>query len=286
MQSLRWFAWLVAASSLSAAAPEWKLVWSDEFEQPGQPDPAKWSYEHGLVRNNEAQYYTVDRRENARVEGGRLILEARREKWTVPAGEAAAGRTTADYTAASLITKGRAAWQYGRIEVRAKIPSGRGIWPAIWMLGTNIDAVGWPRCGEIDIMEYVGWQPDTVHANLHNPARFAKQVDPAKANLLAMLKVARPEADFHTYTLDWDAERITISFDDRPYLTCRNQQTGPELWPYDQPFYLLMNVAVGGAWGGEQGIDDAIFPQRMEVDYVRVYQRAESKPASPAASQR
>jgi beta-glucanase (GH16 family) len=274
MHPLRWLTFLAIVLPLRAA-PEWKLVWSDEFEKTGQPDPSRWSYEQGFVRNHEAQFYTANRPENARVEHGCLILEARREEWPVPPAAQADGRESAGYTAASVITKGQAAWQYGRIEVRAKIPSGRGIWPAIWMLGANIDDVGWPRCGEIDITEHVGWQPDTVHANLHNSARFAKQVDPAAAHLQATLKVARPEAEFHRYTLEWDAEQITIAFDDQPYLTCRNPHTGTALWPYDQPFYLLMNVAVGGAWGGEQGIDDRIFPQRMEVDYVRVYQRTD-----------
>lgn len=267
------------ATAASAATPSWRLVWSDEFEYTGRPDPAKWDYETGFLRNGEAQYYT-SRLENARVEQGVLVVEARKERYHLDGPEAS--RTTADYTAASVITKGKASWQYGRIEVRAKIPSGRGIWPAIWMLGTDIDQVDWPRCGEIDIMEYVGWMPDTIHGNLHNPARIDKRIDPVRLHMQASITVPKPEAAFHVYALEWDASLIRIFYDDQPYLTCPNPGQGADTWPYDHPFYLLLNVAIGGTWGGERGIDDAIFPQRMEVDYVRVYER-NAPAASPAA---
>lgn len=274
----------VLSGTLGAASPEWQLVWSDEFDYTGHPDPTRWTYEDGFVRNNEAQYYTADRLENARVEGGVLIVEARKEHYPVPPASVKPTPGFAEYTAASVITKGHAAWKHGRIEVRAKIPSGRGIWPAIWMLGTNIDQVDWPRCGEIDIMEFVGWMPDTIHGNVHNPARVDRKVDPAHAHMQATITVPQPYADFHVYAVEWEEERITVSFDGRGFLTYSNPHRGPEFWPYTDPAYLLLNVAVGGSWGGERGIDDAIFPQRMEVDYVRVYQRPAAAEAAPGSS--
>ena len=149
----------------SAKAREgWKLVWADEFDYTGVPDPAKWDYEVGYVRNNEAQYYTRARKENAWVEGGVLTITGRKEKFSIPSGRGSQGKTEADYTAASLITRGKASWTYGRIELRAKLPKGRGVWPAFWTLGTT---GGWPRGGEIDIMEYVGKEPHDIHSNLH-----------------------------------------------------------------------------------------------------------------------
>ncbi len=261
------------AVSLAAAEPPWKLVWSDEFDRPGHPDPARWGYEVGFVRNHEAQYYTRDRLENVRLENGHLVIEARRERYPIAA--AADGRRRADYTSGSVVTRGLAEWRYGRIEVRARLPRGRGIWPAIWLLGSNIGTVGWPACGEIDVMEYVGWMPDTIHGNIHASARYAGHVDPVAAGMKAMLHV--PDSDqFHVYAVEWDHEHIRISCDGRVYLTYANPHTGLAAWPFDQPFYLLMNVAVGGSWGGEHGIDNRIFPQRMEIDYVRVYQRRDS----------
>src|SRR5579883_2123378 len=166
---------LLLLAAATAGASEWKLVWSDEFDHPGLPDQSKWTYETGYIRNHERQYYTRARPENARVEGGRLIIEARKERYPIPARSAQAGGRSddarpadaAEYTSASLTTQGKAAWAHGRIEVRAQLPSGRGTWPAIWTLGTDIDQVGWPRCGEIDIMEFVGFDPGTIHANVH-----------------------------------------------------------------------------------------------------------------------
>ena len=181
---------VVVSMPMLAGGEEWKLVWSDEFNKAGLPDAAKWDYETGLVRNHERQFYTRARRENARVENGMLIIEARKEKYRSPSTEPAArseqeGREKldhqgADYTSASLTTSGKAAWTYGRIEVRAKLPSGRGTWPAIWTLGTNIDKAGWPSCGEIDIMEFVGFEPGIIHANIHT-RKYNHVMKPAKA---------------------------------------------------------------------------------------------------------
>lgn len=271
----------LAAAASHAADATWKLVWSDEFDRAGTPDPAKWAYETGFVRNKESQYYTSARPENARVENGHLIVEARKEHFEIPRlsrGTTTASATTppptpTGYTAASLITRGKAEWKYGRFEVRAKLPTGRGIWPAIWMLGTNRGPVKWPDCGEIDIMEYVGFMPDTIHGNLHLPARYAPGADPVAAHLKSTFTVAKPFEAFHVYAVEWSAERISVFVDDHRYLSYENPHTGVAAWPFDQPFYLLLNVAVGGTWGGQKGIDETIFPQRMEIDYVRVFER-------------
>lgn len=262
-----WGQWLFGQS--------WKLVWADEFDKPGLPDPQRWSYEEGFIRNREAQYYTRARAENARVEGGVLIIEARRERFPNALFQPGSplwqrSREFAEYTSASVTTERTASWLYGRIEVRAKLPSGRGVWPAIWMLGINRRQVGWPRCGEIDIMEYVGFEPDTIHANIHTEAYNHVK----KTGKGARIRVEKPYADFHVYALEWTPEQLDFFVDERNYFTYINEKTGPAVWPFDQPFYLILNVAIGGSWGGQKGIDDTIFPQRMEVDYVRVFQRA------------
>jgi beta-glucanase (GH16 family) len=255
----------------AAAAAPWKLVWSDEFEQPGPPDPKRWTNEVGFVRNREAQYYTAGRPENARVENGRLILQARKERF--PNARSAAGsadgrrREFADYTSASLTTRGLVDWRYGRIEVRAKLPTGRGVWPAIWMLGTNISSAGWPRCGEIDIMEYVGFDPSLVHANIHT-TKYNHVKNTGKGG---KLRLEAP--DFHVYALEWRPDRLDFFVDDRKYFTyAKEAGAGEDAWPFDHPHYLILNLAIGGSWGGQQGIDDTIFPQRFEIDFVRVYE--------------
>lgn len=259
-----------------ALAGGWKLVWSDEFDQPGLPNPAKWNYETGFVRNHEAQYYTRARKENARVENGMLIIEARKEQFKNPAFNPATkdsnnwnrSREFASYTSASLTTQGKADWTYGRIEVRAKLPAGRGIWPAIWTLGTNAANVGWPACGEIDIMEMVGFRPDMVYAHVHAPYDIKKKIDNGKG-----IKIPGASDAFHVYAVEWSSNRMDFFVDNKKYFTFRNPHTGPAAWPFDRPQYLILNLAIGGAWGGKKGIDDSIFPQKFEIDYVRVYQK-------------
>lgn len=251
------------AGTAATTSPEtelagWELVWSDEFDRDGLPDPSRWRYEEGLVRNDEAQYYTRERPENARVEDGFLVIEARREPFA-----------DADYTSASVTTRGVASWRYGRIEVRAKLPTGRGMWPAIWMLGENIDEVGWPECGEIDIMENVGFDPDRIHANVHTEA-FNHVLG---TNLGASVEIPRPYEDFHLYAVEWSADRIDFYVDGEQYFSFGNSGAGAAEWPFDQPHFLILNAAIGGGWGGQQGIDDSIFPQQYLIDYVRVYQR-------------
>jgi beta-glucanase (GH16 family) len=284
---------LVGGTALAAHADEWKLVWSDEFEKPGPPDPAKWSYETGFLRNIESQFYTRARPENARVENGILIIEARKEKYsTAGYGPAATAKrqqsahrspAEAEYTSASLTTRGKAAWTYGRIEVRAKLPAGRGIWPAIWTLGTNIGQVGWPACGEIDIMEFVGFQPGIVHANIHTK-KYNHAKKTGKGDKIA---IGDASTAFHRYAIEWDAQRIDFLVDDYTYFTFRNEETGTGVWPYDHDQYLILNLAIGGAWGGQKGIDNSIFPQRFEIDYVRIYQKPgtglHSRPAADNA---
>ena len=244
--------------AIRADDPEWKLAWSDEFEVAGLPDAKKWSYEVGLVRNSEAQYYTRERKENARVEDGVLVIEARKEKYE-----------KGEYTSASLHTKGKGEWRRGRVEVRAKLPTGRGMWPAIWMLGTNIGEVGWPRCGEIDIMENVGFDPDTIHANIHT-----QDYNHVKGtNKGSKTTVAKPHEDFHVYAVEWFADRMDFYVDGKKYFTFANEKKGEATWPFDRSHYLILNAANGGSWGGQKGIDDAIFPQKYLIDYVRVYER-------------
>lgn len=262
-----------AASPAPTVGPEWKLVWADEFDYEGLPDPKKWDYEVGFVRNNEAQYYTRARKENARVENGMLVIEGRREKFPNPGYNAgakggSAAKPFADYTAASLITRKKAEWKFGRVEVRAKLPQGQGVWPAIWMLGSNIGQIGWPACGEIDIMEFVGHEPGFVHATIH----FRKDgKHKSSGNKLA---VEKPWDGFHVYAMEWFADRMEFSYDARKVHTFPISQADDQNDnPFLKPQYLLVNLALGGSWGGK--IDDNIFPQPFVIDYVRVYQRPE-----------
>jgi beta-glucanase (GH16 family) len=270
---------ILLTACILATAPvmgaEWKLVWSDEFDRPGLPSSSKWNYETGFIRNNEAQYYLPNRQDNARVENGLLVIEARKEKFKNPGYDPAAkagsrrSREFTDYTSASLTTEGKAAWAHGRVEVRAKLPAGRGTWPAIWMLGTNRTQVGWPACGEIDIMEFVGHEPGLVHANIHT----RKYNHAQKTNKGDKIQVPDASEKFHVYSVEWDTKRMEFFVDGRKYFTYENEGSGPEAWPFDQEHYLILNLAIGGAWGGAKGIDDSIFPQRFYIDYVRVYQK-------------
>ncbi len=247
------------------ADTKWRLVWSDEFDYTGLPDSSRWSYDvggHGWG-NGEEQFYTQERMQNARVENDVLTIEARREY-----------KEGRPYTSARLVTKGKGDWTYGRFEVRARLPSGRGTWPAIWMLASQ-NMYGqnyWPDNGEIDIMEHVGYDPDVVHATIHTLA-FNHIMGTQRG---AQLRVPKAREAFHTYSVEWTPEEIRAYVDTTHYYTFKNQRLGSKQanfrqWPFDRPFHLILNVAVGGTWGGAQGIDHAIWPQKMEVDYVRVY---------------
>ena len=212
-----------------------------------------------MIRNNESQYYTENRRENARVEDGKLIIEAHKEK-----------KERGEFTAASLISKGRGQWTYGRFEVKAKLPSARGTWPAIWMLPEKIGKVSWPMCGEIDIMEHVALDPAKIHGTLHSGAYNHTKGTQRSGQLM----VPTYATEFHVYSMDWSEDKIVMHIDGKTYATFEKKTgDGEAEWPFDKPFYLILNLAIGGSWGGQKGIDDAAFPQCMEVDYVRVYQK-------------
>lgn len=245
--------------SSNAAFAQWKLVWSDEFNYSGLPDSSKWAYEtggHGWG-NHELQYYTARREKNTRVENGHLVIEAHREPLEGMA-----------YSSARLITKGKAEWQYGKIEVKARIPNGRGTWPAIWMLGATTP-IQWPDDGEIDIMEHVGFNQGTVHASIHCK-KYYHSIGTQKT---ATIPVPDCSERFHVYTVEWDRDSIRISLDEQVYFRFGNEHSGYAAWPFDNPMFLLLNIAVGGDWGGQKGVDDTIFPKRMEVDWVRVWGR-------------
>ncbi|MBN2476372.1 MAG: glycoside hydrolase family 16 protein [Pirellulales bacterium] len=275
------FVVLLVSIASPAGAQSWQLAWSDEFDYAGLPDPEKWGYEEGFVRNNEAQYYVAARRENSEVKDGMLIIRANKERYANPrfrADAAQSGRRRqrefAEYTSASVTSRGKVTWRYGRIEVRAKLPTGRGMWPAIWMLGTGERGpgqrrAGWPACGELDIMENVGFAPDVIHANVHT-AKYNHVKGNGKG---AKITIEKPYDTFHVYAMEWDKDRIDFFVDDQKYFTYENEGTGTDAWPFDSPHYLILNIAIGGSWGGQRGIDDAIFPQEMLIDYVRVYQK-------------
>ncbi|WP_116951665.1 glycoside hydrolase family 16 protein [Jiangella endophytica] len=238
----------------------WDLLWADEFDQPGRPDPSRWSYDVGGDGwgNDELQFYTDGRLENARVEQGRLVIEARREDWH-----------DRSFTSARLVSRGKGDWRYGRIEVVARLPRGRGTWPAIWMLSSNPDR-RWPHDGEIDIMEHVGHDPGVIHASIHTEAYNHL----AKTQRTAVTSVPDARDAFHTYSLDWDRDTISCAVDGVSYFSFEREAAADAArWPFDHDFHLILNVAVGGFWGGEQGVDDAAFPARMEVDSVRVFGR-------------
>ena len=238
---------------------QWQLVWSDEFNYTGIPDSTKWSYDvggHGWG-NHEKQYYTEKKLQNATVDNGVLNIIAVKENFQ-----------DAAYTSARLVSKNKGDWKYGRIEVKAKLPRGRGLWAAIWMLPTDWKYGAWPMSGEIDIMEHVGYLKDSVFGTVHTGA-YNHRIRTHKGNNLFSEDVADA---FHLYTLEWDENKISILFDKKLFFTFNNEKKTEQEWPFDQRFHLLLNIAVGGDWGGKEGIDDTVFPQKMQVDYVRIYQ--------------
>ena len=252
----------------SLASGGWNLKWSDEFSNNGSPDPAKWGYEYGYVRNNEKQFFT-NRQENARVENGNLIIEARKESYNITNAVGAYGNTLTEYTSASLITQNKAAWTYGRMDILAKIPTARGIWPALWTLGTNVNTVGWPKCGEIDILEHVGWDVGAAHTSIHTQERnHSMGTEYSVPTWLTSLG-----SNYDLYSTEWDATKIVFFINGRRVAQYDNKQTGEDNWPFFRDQYLLMTLSVGGSWGGVEGIDEAVFPQKFLIDYVRIYQK-------------
>ncbi|WP_225551050.1 glycoside hydrolase family 16 protein [Sphingobacterium bovistauri] len=240
---------------------QWDLVWSEEFNYVGAPDATTWNFDTAGNAwgwgNNELQHYTSSKYNNAIVEDGVLKITARKEK-------------IADklYTSARLTTQNKIKFQYGKLEVRAKLPKGKGMWPAIWMLGQNIDSLGWPMCGEIDIMEYVGYEPDTVYATIHSDTYNHMR----NTQKMKSIFIENPQA-FHNYSIEWSKDKIDFYLNSQLYNTVLNEYKSTNEWPFDSNFFLLLNVAVGGNWGGKHGIDTLSFPAQMEVDYVRYYKR-------------
>ena len=261
---------LPASSSDSA----WSLTWSDEFNGPdaSPPDEKKWIRETGGNGwgNNELEYYTT-RPENSHLENGNLIIEARSERFVGADG------VERNYTSARLKTKSLFSQRYGRFEARIKIPFGQGVWPAFWMLGDDISSVRWPTCGEIDIMENIGREPNIVHGSMHGPGYSGEHPLTAAYTLPSETpqksRTPRFADDFHVFAVEWDPDRVRFYVDDHLYST----QTKADVpagtrWVFDHPFFVLLNVAIGGNWPGSPDAS-TIFPQRMLVDYVRVYAR-------------
>jgi beta-glucanase (GH16 family) len=250
------------AATDAGVLPGWRLVWSDEFDgaEGSGPDPARWGLQIGPNdANNELQYYTA-RRENVALDGqGNLVVTARREPYM--------GR---QYTSARLSTSGKVTATYGRFEARARLPTGRGMWPAFWMLGADIGQVGWPACGEIDIMENIGSEPSVNHGSLHGPGYSGGS--PLTASYRLPGGAAFPEA-FHTFAAEWEANVVRFYVDDQLYQTRTPADLKPgQRWAFDHPFFLIVNLAVGGTWPGPPDASTA-FPQALTVDYVRVYAR-------------
>jgi len=253
-----------------------QLVWSDNFEYNGFPDSDKWGFDigtgsdRGLVGwgNNELQYYT-DNPGNVYVENGNLTITAKKESYN-----------GMDYTSARLISRYKGDWKYGRLEIRAKLPLGKGTWAALWMLPTDNIYGGWPKSGEIDIMEHVGFDQGRVHGTVHT-----EDFNHMRGTQKGASTVVIDAADsFHVYMIEWNQEKIDFYIDDYKYFTFENTGEGPDQWPFDHPFHLLMNIAVGGNWGGAQGIDSNIWPQKMVVDYVKVYKHTEEDNSSDTDS--
>src|SRR4051812_26369616 len=257
------------SATASAGNPAgWRLVWSDEFNGPtgSAVDSTKWSFDIGGKGwgNNELETYT-NRTANAHLDGGSLIIKAIKETFTGADG------ITRDYTSARLLTKNKFSQAYGRFEARIRIPYGQGIWPAFWLLGANIDTAHWPNCGEIDIMENIGKEPSIVHGTFHGPSYSVSGGVSASYTMPTSQKFSD---DFHPFAVEWDPDVMRFYVDSVLYKT----RTPADLpantsWVFDHPFFIILNVAVGGGWPGKPGAT-TVFPQQMQVDYVRVYKRA------------
>ena len=262
------------------ALTKWVPVWSDEFNAP-TIDTAKWGYDLGSLYNGwgngELEYYT-DKPANAsiqKVDGASCLVITARKETTDD------GTRTFGYTSARLLTQGQFAMSSGRLEVRAKLPKGQGLWPAIWMLGANIDTASWPNCGEIDLMELLGHEPGIIHSTVHGPVSGGPGIGESY-----QLPGGASFADaFHVFALEWRPDHLEFLVDGQLFFVVTKAKTvadnGPREWVYDHPFFLLLNVAVGGGWPGNPNAA-TVFPQSMAIDYVRVYKNAgrELKPGT------
>lgn len=253
-----------AVAETSEHVPEgYNLVWADEFNTGDAPDLTKWSYDTFRNKdgwfNEELQYYADNRRENARLEDGKLIIEAHKEDlshfpdW---GGQ--------KYSSTRLLSRGKGEWAYGFYDIRAKLPCGVGHWPAIWLLGTG----NWPDSGEIDIMEAVGYEPTLIYAHLHT--RYSIDNGVKQGDQIVVMDYC---SAFHNYQVEWTPDYLEFYVDGTPYYRFDKPSDDPKKWPFDGKHFMILNVAIGGTWGGQKGVDDTRFPARMEVDYVRVYQK-------------
>ncbi len=250
---------LLLLSCTIVFSQKYKLAWSEEFNS-STINTTVWNFEKGFSKNNEQQFYT-DRPENARIEDGTLIIEARKENY----GD------EANYTSARINTLGKKEFRYGKIEVRAKLPEGAGTWPAIWMLGSNQAEVGFPACGEIDIMEFIGKLPGEINGSVHYPETNNIDINSATQNF----NIPSSKEDYHKYAIEWDGAHISYFVDDKKYFTFNvddaNRAGRKNI--FRKPFYLILNLALGGKWAGE--IEDSALPARFFIDYVRYYQLKE-----------
>jgi len=272
------FALMLVASS-HQVEDKWVLVWSDEFDgvADSAPDQTLWNYDigGGGWGNNELQSYT-SRTQNAFHDGeGHLVIRAIRENFRGQDG------ISRNYTSARLLTRGKFSIKFGRIEARLKVPFGQGIWPAFWMLGNDIQSVGWPTCGEIDIMENIGREPSTVHSTLHGPGYSGGSPLTSSITLPSGERFAD---DFHVFAVEWEADEIRFYLDGNLYHTRKPSDIpAGQRWVFDHPFFMILNVAVGGNWPGNPD-DSTTFPQTMMVDYVRVYTDESNAAFRPAIS--
>ena len=251
---IKYLSLLLVTINCFAQQNDKKLVWQEEFNN-RTLDEKVWNFELGNGcpnicgwGNNEKQIYTNT---NHLIKDGNLIITVKKE------GDA--------YTSTRITTANKKEFQYGRMEVRAKIPTGKGIWPAFWMLGSNISKVGWPKCGEIDILEYVGREPNTIFTTLHTQDSHGNSVNTKKTEIKDI------EEGFHIYAIDWTKDKIEFLVDNQSVYVFSPEVKNENTWPYNQPFYFIINVAVGGNFGGHD-IDNNIFPQQFVIDYIRVYQ--------------
>jgi beta-glucanase (GH16 family) len=255
------------AGDLSPQAGEsrWTLVWSDEFNDPdgSRPDAAKWKFEVGGNGwgNQELEYYT-NRPENSFVRGGNLVIQALKESFT------GADRVTRNYTSARMTTQGLFEQAYGRFEARLKIARGQGIWPAFWLLGNDFGKIGWPACGEIDVMESIGKEPSTIHGSMHGPG-YSGDLD--FTSVYKLPGGVHFFDDFHVFAIEWEPGIVRFFVDQELYATFTPSRLPAGMkWVFDHPFFIVLNVAVGGVWPGPPD-STTVFPEAMLVDYVRVY---------------
>ena len=253
---------------------EWEQVWSDEFDG-DELDMSKWNILRWRPRwvNNEEQAYT-NRDTNVFLQDGNLVIQGLIEPNYYDT-DYNGNQYTANYTSGRVNTDDNFSWTYGRFDIRAKLPSGKGSWPAIWMLGESITRIGWPDCGEIDIMEHVGFDDGNIHGSIHTKD-FNHIMNTQRPGSMT---VSSATESFHVYSLEWSPSYLRFLIDDSPFFFVYNDSNGDEAkWPFDSPHYMILNLAIGGDWGGVQGIEPSSFPMRMLVDHVRVSKRSENHP--------